>query len=194
MGSSRRVIDGFLSTFGVIIALEIHFTPMKKAILGLVWALSVGSAAAQSAPTASFKQAFAAGQAAEAAEYWEQAEASYATCLALAPTDTTVLKNHAYAAANSLDRHARKPDTGQPDYLPLVVKDYDALVAVGRARYLLDKAVAYATRAEVTASSERAPLIDQAMVALSEYEKRSKPDSHSREVRDALLTIKNKSY
>jgi hypothetical protein len=164
---------------------------MKKMLLGLLLALSAGAATAQSAPTATFKQAFAAGQAAEEAEHWEQAEASYAICLAQAPTDTTILKNHAYAAANSLDRHARKPDSGgQPDYFPLVVKDYDALVATGRVRYLLDKALAYGTRAEASDPAEAAQLVKQALAAVAEYEKRSKPDTHSKEVQKALLAMR----
>jgi hypothetical protein len=196
MGTSRPVIDCFLSIFGAIIAYYAHIKHMKKMLLGLLLALSAGAAAAQSAPTATFKQAFAAGQTAEEAEHWEQAEASYAICLAQAPTDTTVLKNHAYAATNSLVRHAGKPDgaPGQVDYLPLAVKDYDALVAIGRVRYLLDKAVAYGTRADASVKAERATLLEQALAAVREYEKRAKPDSDSRQVRGALLTVMNKSY
>lgn len=164
---------------------------MKKLIIGLVLTLSGGWATAQNAPTASFKQAFAAGEAAEKIEHWEQAEASYAICLAQAPTDTTVIKSHAYAAANSLDRHARKPDvaSGFPDYLPLAVKDYDALIAAGRARYLLDKATAYATRAEASDPAEAKVVIRQALDAISSYEKVSQPTSYTRQLRGALMVI-----
>ncbi len=163
---------------------------MKKALLGLVLALSTGVVVAQNAPTAVFNQAFAAGQAAEEVEHWEQAEASYAICLAQAPTDTTVLKNHAYAATNSLSRHARKPDgAGQPDYLPLVVKDYDALVAAGRVRYLLDKALAYGTRAEASDPAEARVMAEKALAAVADYERRSKPDAHSAEVKKAIAAV-----
>ncbi|MDJ0363588.1 hypothetical protein QMK33_00370 [Hymenobacter sp. H14-R3] len=164
---------------------------MKNALLGLFLVLSAGAVAAQNAPTATFQQAFAAGQAAEESEHWEQAEVSYAICLVQAPADTTALKNHAYAATNSLSRHTRKPDSAaQPDYLPLAVKDYDALVAAGRVRYLLDKALAYGTRAEASDPAEATQLVSQALAAVGEYEQRGKPDVHSKEVRKALQAIR----
>ncbi|WP_400192799.1 hypothetical protein [Hymenobacter sp. B81] len=167
---------------------------MKRLLFGVLMCLFTASASAQTWPSEAYERDWRAGEDAEHKGRWEQAEASFAKCLAVTPTDTLTIQVHAYAAINSLARNAVKPESSaKPDYLALAVRDYDALVAAGKLRYLLNKAQAYGLRAEATTDpAEAKKLLELALASVAAYEKQAHPTDASKETRRALLDVARK--
>jgi hypothetical protein len=163
---------------------------MKTSLFLVFFGLFGAAANAQKAPNQTVNQHLQAAKTAEEAEQWEKAEAEFAFCLAQAPADTALLQSHAYASVNSL---LRRPNSTAPDYMALAVRDYDALIAAGKVRYLLQRATAYGLRAESTTDqTEARRLLDKALQDVASYEAKLKPNDESRTTRRALLDAKGK--
>lgn len=137
---------------------------------------------------------FLLGQLDEKTEKWEAAEKHYAVCLAQASTDTIYLENHAWASLNCLYKHPNKPNPSfnDIDYLPLVVKDYDTLIAAGHTRNLLERATAYRLRASFSSLQDAATaklFTAKALADVTEFEKQHGRTEASIELRQQLLAL-----